>query len=71
MSGEGQKHREVGGPRVVILEAEEGPSVEILNLPLAAGIGASFHHRGTSWTVVDLRTHDRVLICSSSDAKRA
>ena len=55
-----------GSPRVVILEAEEGPSVAILDLPKTAGIGASFRHRGTSWTVTDLRTHDRVLICSNS-----
>ena len=60
-----------GAPRVVILEAEDGPSVEILDLPQTAGIGASFCHQGTSWTVTDLRTHDRVLICSHSDAKRA
>ncbi len=56
---------ETGGPRVVILEAEDGSSVEILDLPRTAGIGASFCHRGTSWTVTDLRTHDRVLICKN------
>ena len=66
MSNQRDKHLESGGPRVVILEAEDGPSVEILDLPLSAGVGASFCHRGTSWTVVDLRTHDRVLICSHS-----
>lgn len=71
MSRERSERRESGGPRVVILEAEDGPLVEILDLPLAAGIGASFCHRGTSWTVTDLRTHDRVLICSHSEAKRA
>ena len=71
MSRDRHEHRESGGPRVVILEAEDGPSVEILDLPRAAGIGASFCHRGTSWTVTDSRTHDRVLICSHSDAKRA
>ena len=65
MSNEYQ-HMEAGGPRVVILEAEEGPSVEVLDLPQTAGIGASFRHRGTSWTVTDLRTHDRVLICNHS-----
>ncbi len=61
-----EEQMNAGGPRVVILEAEDGPSVEILDLPLTAGIGASFCHRGTSWTVTDLRTHDRVLICSHS-----
>ncbi len=71
MSHERQKSLEYGGPRVVILEDEDGPSVEVLDLPGSAGIGASFCHRGTSWTVTDLRTHDRVLICSHSDAKRA
>lgn len=68
MSDERGKYVGSGGPRVVILEAEDGPSVEILDLPQAAGIGASFCHRGTSWTVTDLRTHDRVLICSHSRA---
>lgn len=71
MSNEHQEPLESGGPRVVILEAEDGPSVEILDLPRTTGIGASFCHRGTSWTVTDLRTHDRVLICSHSDAKSA
>ena len=66
MSNERQERLDSGSPRVVILEAEDGPSVEILDLPRTAGIGASFRHRGTSWTVTDLRTHDRVLICSHS-----
>ncbi len=66
MSHERQQHQESGGPRVVILEAEDGPSVEILDLPQTASIGASFCHRGASWTVTDLRAHDRVLICSNS-----
>ena len=67
MSHDRQKHRESEAPRVVILEAEDGPSVEILDLPQTAGIGASFSHRGASWTVIDLRAHDRVLICSNSE----
>ncbi len=71
MSHEHQEKPKHGGPRVVILEAEDGPSIEILDLPGTAGIGASFCHRGTSWTVTDLRTHDRVLICNLSDTKRA
>lgn len=66
MSDERHTNMKPERPRVVILEAEDGPSVEILDLPPAAGIGASFCHRGTSWTVTDLRTHDRVLICSHS-----
>jgi len=66
MSKEYQK-LESGAPRVVILEAEDGPSVEVLDLPGSAGIGASFCHHGISWTVTDLRTHDRVLICSLSE----
>ena len=66
MSNERQEHLKSGSPRVVILEGEGGPSIEILDLPRTAGIGASFYHRGTSWTVTDLRTHDRVLICSNS-----
>lgn len=50
-------------PRVVILQAESGPTVEVLDLPADAGVGASFQYGGTSWRVTDRRTHGRVLIC--------
>ncbi|MEN8162510.1 MAG: hypothetical protein ABFS37_00135 [Acidobacteriota bacterium] len=71
MSHEHREQLDSGGPRVVILEAEDGPSVEVLDLPRTAGIGSSFCHHGTSWTVTDLRTHDRVLICSHSEGSRS
>ena len=51
-----------GRPRVVIFELENGPRVEILELPESATLGDSFCHSGTEWQVMATRTGDRVLI---------
>ena len=49
-------------PRVVILDASDERCVEVLELPRGATLGTSFCHRGTSWRVIAMRTHERVLI---------
>ena len=49
-------------PRVVIFEFDNGPRVEILELPESATLGDSFCHSGTEWQVMATRTGDRVLI---------
>jgi hypothetical protein len=49
-------------PRVVIFELDNGPRVEILELPESATLGDSFCHSGTEWQVMATRTGDRVLI---------
>lgn len=49
-------------PRVVIFEFDNGPQVEILELPESATLGDSFCHSGTQWQVMATRTGDRVLI---------
>ena len=51
-----------GRPRVVIFELDNGPRVEILDLPESATLGDSFCHSGTEWQVMATRTGDRVLI---------
>jgi hypothetical protein len=51
-----------GRPRVVIFEFENGPKVEIVELPESASLGDSFCHSGTRWKVMATRTGDRVLI---------
>lgn len=51
-----------GRPRVVIFELDNGPRVEILELPESAALGHSFCHSGTEWKVMATRTGDRVLI---------
>ena len=51
-----------GRPRVVIFELDNGPRVEILDLPESATLGDSFCHGGTEWRVMATRTGDRVLI---------
>ncbi len=61
--------REEGGavrPRVVILNAGFAPGVEVVELSDAIGIGASFHHRGTVWTVTGERPGSRVLYATPS-----
>jgi hypothetical protein len=52
----------LGSPRVVILEAEDGPRVEIVELSECIGPGDSFCHCGTRWQVTATRTGERVLI---------
>lgn len=52
----------LGRPRVVIFELDNGPRVEILELPESATLGDSFCHSGTEWRVMATRTGDRVLI---------
>ena len=52
----------LGRPRVVIFELDNGPQVEILELPESATLGDSFCHSGTRWQVMATRTGDRVLI---------
>jgi hypothetical protein len=51
-----------GRPRVVIFEFDNGPKVEIVELPESASLGDSFCHSGTRWKVMATRTGDRVLI---------
>ena len=51
-----------GRPRVVIFELDNGPRVEILDLPESATLGDSFCHSGTEWQVTATRTGERVLI---------
>ena len=51
-----------GRPRVVIFEFDNGPRVEILELPESATLGDSFCHSGTEWQVMATRTGDRVLM---------
>ena len=53
---------QLGRPRVVIFELDNGPRVEILELPESATLGDSFCHSGTEWQVMATRTGDRVLI---------
>jgi hypothetical protein len=60
--GPGASASQVGRPRVVIFELENGPRVEILELPDSATLGDSFCHSGTEWRVMATRTGDRVLI---------
>lgn len=52
----------LGSPRVVILEAEDGPRVEIVELSERIGPGDLFCHCGTHWQVTATRTGERVLI---------
>jgi hypothetical protein len=52
----------LGSPRVVILEAEDGPRVEIVELSERIGPGDLFCHCGTRWQVTATRTGERVLI---------
>jgi len=54
--------------RVVILDPEREPRVEILPLPESATLGTRFSHAGTSWRVTGLRTHERVLIAEPNGA---
>jgi hypothetical protein len=49
-------------PRVVILEADDGPRVEIVELSERIGPGDLFCHCGTRWQVTATRTGERVLI---------
>lgn len=51
-----------GRPRVVIFEFDNGPKIEIVELPESASLGDSFCHSGTRWKVMATRTGDRVLI---------
>ena len=60
--GPGTTSSQVGRPRVVIFELDNGPRVEILELPESATLGDSFCHSGTEWQVMATRTGDRVLI---------
>jgi hypothetical protein len=53
---------------VVILDDEEEPTVEVLELPDNASLGALFCHRGTRWKVMGTRTGDRVLIARPAEA---
>ncbi len=56
------------GPRVVIFEGQAPPRIEVVDLPGKTSIGTRICHRGTSWLVTGLRTHDRVIICSPAEA---
>jgi len=58
----------LSSPRVVILDDEDEPKVEILELPDDASLGALFCHRGTRWQVMGTRTGDRVLIARPAEA---
>jgi len=49
-------------PRVVILEGQGQPRVEVLELPASTSLGTFFVHGGTRWLVADVRTGNRVLI---------
>ena len=60
--GRGAAEGQLGRPRVVIFELDNGPRVEILELPESASLGDSFCHSGTEWRVMATRTGDRVLI---------
>jgi len=60
--GRGAAENQLGRPRVVIFELDDGPRVEILDLPESAALGDSFCHSGTEWQVMATRTGDRVLI---------
>ncbi len=55
-------------PRVVILDGEDEPRVEVLQLPEDASLGAHFCHRGMRWQVMATRTGDRVLIARPAEA---
>ena len=55
-------------PRVVILDGEGEPRVEILDLPDVAEPGDLFCHSGTRWEVTATRTGDRVLIARPFEA---
>lgn len=62
----GSVRREPGGavgsgPRVVILESETGARIEVLELGDDLSVGASFRHRGMTWTVTGERRASRVL----------
>ena len=59
---------QLGRPRVVIFELDNGPRVEILELPESATLGDSFCHSGTEWQVMATRTGDRVLIARPMSA---
>lgn len=67
-SGPGSDHYSPERPRVVILEAEGEPRVEVLNLPDASSLGDCFCHSGTRWKVTATRTGDRVLIARPAEA---
>ena len=78
MSGERQRQTSGGNgestpsgllsPRVVIFESDEEPRVEVMDLGGNAQIGTLICHHGTSWQVIDLRTHNRVIICRPAEA---
>jgi hypothetical protein len=53
-------------PRVVILEAELEPGVEVVELSEGIRIGASFFYRGTVWTVTGERPGSHVLYAAPS-----
>jgi hypothetical protein len=55
-------------PRVVILEGQGRPKVEVLELPATTSLGAFFSHSGTRWLVTDMRTGNRVLIARPTRA---
>ncbi len=61
----GQERRAVR-PRVVILDAEYEPDVEVVELSEGIGIGANFQYRGTVWTVTGERPGSRVLYAAPS-----
>ena len=61
-TGPGTTQSQLGRPRVVIFELDNGPRVEVLELPESATLGDSFCHSGTEWQVMATRTGDRVLI---------
>lgn len=55
-------------PRVVILEGQGRPRVEVLELPESTSLGAFFVHSGTRWLVAGMRTGNRVLIARPARA---
>jgi hypothetical protein len=55
-------------PRVVVFECGGHPRVEVVELPRVTTIGTRIRHRGTSWLVTGLRTHERVVFCRAIEA---
>ena len=68
LNGRSSTSSVTAGPRVVIFEGQEPPVVEVVELPGRTSIGTRICHRGTSWLVTGLRTHNRVVICSPAEA---
>ena len=50
--------------RVVILDNDRGPLVDVVEIPYPATVGAQLEHRGRSWRVFGQRERTRVLLAS-------